>query len=140
MQNWSKLCSAVSQKSRRGIDKSVANFWELTANNWKYYILRDSGALIIIQFALCSGHWSLKPEGCLEKSLNGRLHAKERSWRGLQFAVSGDNIHWRKHQLNGFYFLQWEGSKRFVTLAILYLFLIHVKSVTVIDMQERNTM
>ena len=35
-------------------------------------------------------HWSLKAEGC---PLNGRLHAKERSWRGLQFGVCGDNIH-----------------------------------------------
>ena len=33
-----------------------------------------------------------------------RLHAKERSWRGPKFGVWGDNIHWRKHQLNGVYF------------------------------------
>ena len=50
----------------------------------------------------------VKAKGFFQKSLNGRLHAKERSWGGLQFGVCGDNIHWRKHQLNGFYFLQLE--------------------------------
>ena len=69
------------------------------------------------------GHWSLKAKGCFQKSLNGRLHANERSWRGLQFGVNCDNIHWRKHQLNGFYFLQLEYSKIFVILATLYFFL-----------------
>ena len=28
---------------------------------------------------LPGNHWSLKAEGCLKKSRNGRLHAKERS-------------------------------------------------------------
>ena len=58
-------------------------------------------------------HWSLKAEGCLEKSLNWRLHAKEKSWRGLQFGVCSNNIHWRKHQLRGFYFLQLNCPKYF---------------------------
>ena len=43
-------------------------------------------------------HWSLKAKGCFQKYLNGRLHAKERSWKGLQFGVCGNNISWRKHQ------------------------------------------
>ena len=43
-------------------------------------------------------------KGCFQKSLNGRLHAKEWFLRGLQIGVCGDNIHWRKHQLNGFSF------------------------------------
>ena len=71
----------------------------------------------------CPTHWSLKAEGCLKKSLKGRLHVKDRSWRGLQFGVCGDNIHWRKRQLNEFYFLQLEWSKIFIILAILYFFL-----------------
>ena len=85
-------------------------------------------------------YYSLKAKGCFQKSLNGRLHAKERSWRGLQFGVCGDNIHWRKHQFNRFNFLQLEWSKIFVTLAILYFCLVHVKPFKAINMQERNTM
>ena len=71
-------------------------------------------------------HWSLKVKCCLAKSLNGRLHAKERFWQGLQFCVCGDNICWRTHQLNKLYFLQLEWSKIFVSLAILYFFLAYL--------------
>ena len=42
--------------------------------------------------------------------------------------VCGKNIHWRRHQIYGNYFLQWDWSKIFVTLAILYFFLVHIKS------------
>ena len=36
--------------------------------------------------------------------------------------------------------LQWEWSKILVTLAILYFFLVHIKSFNAINVQERYTM
>ena len=40
-------------------------------------------------------HWSAEAEVRNEKSPNGRLCSKERSWRGLQFDVCVNNITWR---------------------------------------------
>ena len=51
-------------------------------------------------------------------------------------------IHWRKrrkHQLNWFYFLQWERFRIFFTLANLYLFPVHVMFFKAVNIKERIT-
>ena len=54
---------------------------------WVIMCRKNSGLIHFIFFTIfvtavsstVPSHWSLKAKGCFQKSLNGRLHAKERS-------------------------------------------------------------
>ena len=64
----------------------LGNRYVSTSTTLKVQLLSLFSHLLVVRYEQSvsmgserAGHWSLKAEGCIEKPLNGRLHAKERS-------------------------------------------------------------